>query len=51
MTSTRLMLFLLCVYVVILAASICERRWYRACYWAGAILIMIGVLGMGAERR
>lgn len=46
MISTSLMIFLLFVYATILLASLYERNWYRACYWLGAICIMIGVLGM-----
>lgn len=46
MTSTRLMLALLVFYAAILVASLIERHWWRALYWAGAIIIMVAVLGM-----
>ena len=49
--SSRLMIFLLVVYAAILVASIVERRWYRALYWLGAILIMTSVLGMGIGKK
>jgi len=50
MVSTKLMIFLLLVYAAILVASLVERHWWRACYWLGAIVIMISVLGMTTRK-
>ena len=47
--SSKLMIFLLLVYAAILIASLVERKWYRALYWSGAILIMVSVLGTGKK--
>lgn len=46
MTSTWIMYALLIFYAAILLASLCERNYWRALYWTGAILILCSVLGM-----
>ena len=50
MNSTRLMVFLLCVYAAILLASAWEKNWVRALYWLGAMIIMVSVLLMTARK-
>lgn len=49
MTSTNLMIFLLCVYAAILMVALYERNYWRALYWTGAIILMISVLGMSRK--
>jgi len=44
--STKIMLALLVFYAVIMVAAMFERNWWRACYFVGAIVISISVLGM-----
>ncbi len=49
MMSTRLMLALIAAYALIAGTAAYERNWYRALYFAGAILISVAVLGMTAK--
>ncbi len=46
MTSTTLMLWLIANYAVITVASLVERRYPRALYYVGAIVISVAVLWM-----
>ncbi len=49
MTSTWLMYLLIAEYAAIALAAAWERNWLRACYYVGAILISISVLGMSRK--
>ncbi len=51
MTSTRLMLWLIANYAVITVASIVERRYARALYYVGAIVISFALLWMTETAR
>ena len=44
MSSNKLMLFLLFIYVVIMLYCIKERNWAKALYWFAACLLLISVL-------
>ena len=46
MLSIRMMIALCVVYAVIAVASACERNWWRALYYVGAIVISVAVMGM-----
>lgn len=45
--STKLMIWLMCNYVVIGGISLFEGNYPRALYWASAFLITTSVLWMG----
>lgn len=48
--STWIMLALLVFYAVIMLLAAWERNWWRAMYFAGAIVISVSVLGMTEGR-
>ena len=45
--SSKLMVWLMANYLVILVASVLEGNFARATYWLGALIISAGVLWMG----
>jgi hypothetical protein len=45
------MLLLIAEYAVIMLAAMCERKWYRALYFFGAIVISVAVLKMTEASR
>ena len=49
MVSTWMMVALLVAYAAIFVTSLLERHWWRACYWLGAMFIMVAVLGMARK--
>lgn len=44
MISARLMQLLLIEYVLITGVCLWERDWPRTLYWAGAVVLQIGVM-------
>lgn len=44
--SLWLMRLLLGQYVILTVVSVMEQRLWQACYWAGAAVLTVGVLGM-----
>lgn len=48
--STWLMVGLVAASAAIMVAAVCERNWWRALYFFGAILITVAVLGMSDKR-
>ena len=47
--SDRLMWLMILAYTVIVAASLWDRQYGRAVYFAGAIVISVGVLMMRGD--
>jgi len=47
--STVTMWVLIGFYAIIVVQSVIERRWHRAAYFVGAIVISLSVLGMSRE--
>lgn len=46
MNSTTTMYILLGFYGLIAVQALCEKNWWRAMYFVGAILISVSVLAM-----
>ena len=44
--SVWLMRLLLAQYVILAGVSLVEQRGWQACYWLGAAVLTVGVLGM-----
>ena len=43
----KLVIWLVCNYIVILIAYIYGKDYFRALYWFGAIVIVLSTLGIG----
>lgn len=44
MISTKLMIVMLIVYILITIVAACEHRWPLSLYFFGAAVLMVGVL-------
>lgn len=49
--STIIMWVLIGFYAVIGVCAACERNWWRALYFVGAIIITLAVIGMTGRPR